>query len=95
MQLTGRRIPDILLSNTKTIDHLLRAFSIKEPAKKLHDSEQLQKLSYTSPNIQVHETRRTHVHKDKEMGRWKLIEEEMNARGMPTRGGGVLAGRNA
>jgi len=89
MQLTGKRIPDILLSNATTLDHLHRAFATKETPKKLHDTEQLQKLMSGDvvPNVAVHDRRRTHVHKDKEIGRWKLIEDELALRNMPTSGG--------
>lgn len=89
MQLTGKRIPDIKLSNAKDLASLHRAFTTKEAPKKLHDTEQVRMLSEVS-NIQVHESRRTHVHRDKSTGRWKLIEDELNLRNMPTRGASSL-----
>lgn len=85
MQLTGNRVPDILISNAKDFQQLHKAFATKEAPKKLHDTRELQQLGDVA-NIQVHASRRTRVHRDKEIGRWKLIEEEMNVRNMPTRG---------
>lgn len=85
MQLTGKRIPDVKLSNVVTVENLAAVFATKEPPKRLHDTVQLQALGDT-PNVQVHEKRRTHIHRDKEIGRWKLIKEELSMRGMPTGG---------
>jgi hypothetical protein len=81
MQLTGKRVSDISLSRATNIQQLYTAFATKETPQKLYDTEQLQKLD-DAPNVQVHKTRRTRMHKDQTIGRWKLIEEEYELRGI-------------
>ena len=39
-----------------------------------------------APNATVHASRRTPIHKDKEVGRWKVIENELVSRGLPVTG---------
>ncbi|CZT15747.1 uncharacterized protein RCC_01581 [Ramularia collo-cygni] len=95
MQLTGKRVADISLQHANTLNDLYDAFAAKEAPKKLHETEQLQMLEAT-PNVQVHNSRRTHVHKDKSIGRWKLVESELQLRNMPTRGeSSIASGRDA
>lgn len=95
MQLTGNRIPDIVINNAKTLSHLLRAFGAKETPAKLRDTRELQQLDHVA-NVQVHRTRRTPVDKDKEIGRWKLIQDELSARDLiPRAEPKVAAGSSA
>lgn len=85
MQLTGKRIPDPAVSNAKTLAGLYYAFKVKEKPKKLAQDPQMEQLQALS-NVQVHSTRRTPVHKDKEVGRWKIIEDELRLRDLPVFG---------
>lgn len=82
MQLTGRRLPDLAISNAKTLDGLYNAFKMKVPAKKLYNAEELDLLKHTQ-NVQVLGRRRTVVDREKAVGRWKLIEEELEIRDLP------------
>jgi hypothetical protein len=82
MQLTGKRIPDIVVSNAKTLDDLYQAFKTKEPTKKLYQAEELDELKEAS-NVQVLGRRRNVVDREKAVGRWKIIEEELDLRGLP------------
>lgn len=83
MQLSGKRIPDIQLNNATTLGHIYDAFRTKEKAKKLAHAPQLEELAQTLPNVTVYKTRRTPVHKEKQIGRWKVIEEELSTRDLP------------
>ncbi|KAK4493697.1 hypothetical protein PRZ48_014882 [Zasmidium cellare] len=85
MQLTGKRIPDPAISNVRTLTDLYNALKIKEKPKKLAQDPKLDQLK-SMGNVQVHATRRTPVHKDKELGRWKLIEDELKIRNLPVFG---------
>ncbi|KAF2167057.1 hypothetical protein M409DRAFT_22493 [Zasmidium cellare ATCC 36951] len=85
MQLTGKRIPDPALSNVRTLTDLYNALMIKEKPKKLTQDPKLEPLKAMG-NVQVHATRRTPVHKDKEVGRWKIIEDELKLRNLPVFG---------
>ena len=85
MQLTGCRIPDPAISDSKTIADLYYAFQAKEAPKKLAQTIELQRLNEQLPNVTIHPTRRTYVHKEKAIGRWKLIEDELMARDLPLR----------
>lgn len=83
MQLSGKRIPDIQLNNAKTLGDIYNAFKTKERAKKLAHAPELQELAKTLPNVTVYKSRRTPVHKEKRIGRWKVIEEELAVRDLP------------
>jgi hypothetical protein len=62
-------------------NHLLRN-SIPKP-KKLAESL-LQKQDLVSlPNVHIMARRETPVDKDKRLGRWKIIEAELQSKGLP------------
>ncbi len=88
MQLTGMRIPDPdvqSITNTKALlGHLVR----KPKAKKLAESLFANEVSEL-PNVQIVDRRYTPVDKEKEVGRWKVIERELTARGLPITGNGA------
>lgn len=85
-QLTGQRVPDPVISNAKTIGDLYHAMRARDKPKKLARTEQLQKVQLELPNVAVYSRRQTNVHKEKRVGRWKVIEAEFEARGMPATG---------
>lgn len=85
MQLTGKRISDPTISSAETLADLYYAFQIKEKPKKLAQDPKLDQLAAMG-NVQVHATRRTPVHKDKEVGRWKIVEGELQIRDLPVFG---------
>lgn len=83
---TGVRLPDVVLYNAKTL-HDLRAAYLKKPepkklAQSLSMAEQLQALA----NVKIAPRRVTPIDKEKAVGRWKLIEEELVERGLPVTG---------
>jgi len=83
MQMTGHRIPDPAISNARTIGDLYNPLKTREPAKKLVDTPELTKVNQNAPNVIVHSRRRTTIHKEKAIGRWKIIEDELIARDLP------------
>ncbi|PGH21371.1 hypothetical protein AJ80_03288 [Polytolypa hystricis UAMH7299] len=87
-QLTGRRIPDNEIANMTKPSHLLRYLitSSKPKPKKLVE-ELLANSELTSlPNVKISARRQTPIDKEKEIGRWKIIEAELTARGLPVTG---------
>ncbi|KAK5169662.1 uncharacterized protein LTR77_005640 [Saxophila tyrrhenica] len=85
-QLTGRRISDPVISNATTVQDLFDAIKIKEKPKKLARTEELQTLRIELPNVEVHPKRRSVIDKEKRVGRWKVIEAELEARDLPVKG---------
>ena len=85
-QLTGLRLPDHAVSTANTVDGLFSAVKFKPEPSKLFKTEQLRKTSATLPNVTIHQARQTPIHKHKEVGRWKVIEEELANRGLPVTG---------
>jgi hypothetical protein len=86
LQLTGARPSDHLLSSATTLEGLYNAFKIKEKPKKLAQSEQMQSMNTAIPNITVHHRKRSMIDKEKAVGRWKVIEEELMKRDLPVTG---------
>lgn len=83
MQLTGRRIPDPDISAIATpsslLVHLARQPKPKKIAEALLGSNRVTQLS----NVQILDRRYGPIDRDSEMGRWKLITEELEKRGLP------------
>ena len=90
MQLTGMRIPDPdiqRITNTKTLVSQL----VQEPKpKKLAENLFANEVSGL-PNVQISERRFTPIDREKEVGRWKVIEKELTERGLPLTGRDVGA----
>ncbi|MCJ1464821.1 hypothetical protein MMC07_003435 [Pseudocyphellaria aurata] len=83
MQLTGVRIPDSSIDNLNSAKALF-GFLVKKPKpKKLAHSliadENLQALR----NVKIIDRRYTPIDKEKQVGRWKVIEEELTRQGLP------------
>lgn len=41
------------------------------------------------PNVKIFDKRQTPIHREIEVGRWKVIEEELTVRGLPVTGSRV------
>ena len=84
-QLTGRRLPDPLITspkNLKSIFSYLRRDSDSKP-KKLADQLLIKADVVSLPNVYIMPRRETPVDKDKRLGRWKMIEAELHSKGLP------------
>lgn len=82
MQLTGRRIPDPDISAINTprslLVHLVKKPNPKRIAEVLLNSDRVAQL----PNVQVFDKRYRLKDRETEVGRWKVIEEELKERGL-------------
>jgi transposase InsO family protein len=84
-QLTGHRVRDPLISSASSMFDLWQALKTRPEPERLARANQLKKVN-NLPNVTVHDGRRTPIHKHKEVGRWKVIEEELINRGLPVTG---------
>ena len=81
MQLTGTRIPDPAIGSVTNAKILLSHLVKKPKPKKLADhlvSKELVEL----PNVQISKRRYGLIDKEKEVGRWKVITEELERFGL-------------
>jgi len=97
-QLTGKRLSDSRLRSFSTAD-TLRALLITPPKpKKVVDALAQKEELLDLPNVAVYPKRLSIVDKEKSVGRWKIIEQELKARSLPVfgkdelrQGGGLKA----
>lgn len=86
MQLTGRRIPDpdiaAIITPKVLLVHLVKKSKPKKIAEALKNSNRVTEL----PNVQILDKRYGLKHRETEVGRWKVIEEELEKRGLPVYG---------
>ncbi|KAJ6785350.1 hypothetical protein PWT90_07521 [Aphanocladium album] len=90
-QLTGNLIPDAKLGAATTVGHLI-TLTAKQPKSKrlaeiLQKTEELQQLA----NVKLHDRRVSSIDREIAIGRWKLIEEELAKRDLPSTGLGGLS----
>ena len=82
MQLTGRRIPDpdiaAITSPKSLLVHLVKKPKPKKIAEALLKSNAVVEL----PNVHVLDKRYGIIHREIEVGRWKVIKEELERRGL-------------
>ena len=93
MQLTGRRIPDPDISGITTpmslLVHLIKKPKPKRVAKALMKSNPVAHL----PNVHIQDKRYGLIDREMENGRWKIIEEELEKRGLRASLSDVAVGR--
>lgn len=75
-----------MIGAASTLADLYFGFKVKEKPKKLAQTPQLQRLKNEVPNVSVYSRRQTMIHKEKRIGRWKLIEAELLQRELPVPG---------
>ena len=90
MQLSGRRIPDPDIQSIHDSGTLFTHLVKKPKPKKLADALFASDV-VDLPNIDIRERRYTPIDKEKEIGRWKVIERELEARDLPLTGKGLVA----
>lgn len=85
-QRTGLKISDYALNSAASLRDIRQVLLFKPEAKKLAEAlkeeEDIKELS----NIKVHSRRVTPIDKEKAVGRWKIIEQELIDRGLPVTG---------
>ena len=90
MQLSGKRIPDPEIQEIHDSKSLLASLVKKPKPQKLVEILHTKDLA-DLPNVQISDRRLTYIDKEKEVGRWKVIERELEARGLPVTGSGLPA----
>ena len=89
IQLTGVRFPDPVLSRATTVEHIVEHLLEKPKPKKLAEKLISEKELAKLPNVQLFPRRHTPIHKHKEVGRWKVIEEALKKRQLPVTGSNI------
>ena len=86
MQRTGIKLPDRFVQRCNTVGMLYhKLIEDDEPKKLAEQIEQDPKLAPLS-NVKIHTKRISPIDKEKEVGRWKVIEHELVERGLPVTG---------
>jgi len=86
MQLTGLRIPDSAIDSANTAQVLLKHLITPPKPRKLIDALVQKEDLINLPNVTVYERRVTPIDKERSIGRWKVIEQELQKRGLPVTG---------
>jgi len=84
--ITGYRISDYQLQNVKTWKDLRNTLMQRPASKKLYKRLRNSKAFADLPNVSLVAQRVTPIHKEKAVGRWQLIKEELEERGLPVTG---------
>ncbi len=87
-QLTGYRIPDGKLLAAGTIRSLLEHLVEPPKPKKLAELVETKGVFKDLPNVRVFPRRVTPIDKEKMVGRWKIIVNELEKRDLPVIGTG-------
>ncbi|KAK5662318.1 hypothetical protein OQA88_8224 [Cercophora sp. LCS_1] len=87
-RLTGHIVTDSTLMTLSTVRHLINHLAQPPKAKKLVEEIEANGILKDLPNVQVFSRRVTPVDKEKMVGRWKIIERELQKRGLPVLGTG-------
>ncbi|KEQ82671.1 hypothetical protein M438DRAFT_346929 [Aureobasidium pullulans EXF-150] len=90
---TNMQIPDIIMHRATTLKDFQQAILSKPKPKKLSKDLLANSELMANPNLQVRGRRQTPIHKERAVGRWKVIEEELVNRGLPVFGHGIKADR--
>lgn len=85
-QLTGHLLPDAKLARVESVNQFLGILVGPPPAKKLVEAIERKGDLLQLPNVRVHSRRVTPIDKEIEVGRWKLIREELEKRSLPLTG---------
>ncbi|KAK4981182.1 hypothetical protein LTR66_010177 [Elasticomyces elasticus] len=86
MQITGRRIPDNTMNDSSRVSILLGALMTKPKPKRLNQDLRARNQLTQVSNVEMSAKRVTPIDKEKKVGRWKVIEEELLRRGLPVTG---------
>lgn len=86
MQLTGFRLSDADINNSSTVADVLGHLATPPKARKLVEAIAQKGSLFELPNVRVSDRRITPIDKEKELGRWKVIEKELENRGLPVTG---------
>lgn len=83
---TSARVSDYTLFTSATFKKLRDAMLKKPEAKKLAKELGVARQISQLPNVKIASKRVTPIHKEKTVGRWKLIQRQLQDRGLPVTG---------
>ena len=83
---TGSRLSDYAVQNITTLAQLRDAIAKRPAPKKMASKLNTSQILEGLPNVSVAARRVTPIDKEKKIGRWKLIEQELLDRGLPVTG---------
>jgi Ribosomal subunit 39S len=86
MQLTGIRILDSAISSSHTARSLLMHITQKPKPAAVFDALAQRSDLVNLPNVKIFNRRITPIDREKMVGRWKIIEKELNRRELPVTG---------
>jgi len=86
LQLTGVRVPDPAIKSTKTAQSVLSHLVTPPKPRKLIEALEQKEELITLPNVSVYAKRVTPIDREIAVGRWKIIEKELEARDLPITG---------
>ena len=85
-QLTGITIPDPAIQKLRIVEDALSLFTKKPEPKKLAEALLARPDLLALPNVEIFSKRHTPIDKEMEVGRWKVIEQELKKRDLPVTG---------
>ena len=86
MQLTGIRIPDSAITPARNAQALLKQLIVPRKPRKIVEALEQKEDLINLPNVSVYARRVTPIDKERSVGRWKIIEQELQERGLPVTG---------
>jgi hypothetical protein len=86
MQLTGIRVPDSAIMSARNAQALLKQLIVPPKPRKLVEALEQKEDLINLPNVSVYAKRVTPIDKERRVGRWKIIEQELQERGLPVTG---------
>jgi hypothetical protein len=86
LQLTGIRMSDADINASKNVSDLLGFMATPPKPKKVIESLAQKQTLFDLPNVKIHARRVTPIDKERSVGRWKIIEKELETRGLPVVG---------
>ncbi|CCC09712.1 hypothetical protein SMACR_03272 [Sordaria macrospora] len=89
-KMTGHLLSDGKLTSIQTVANFMDALVTPPKPKKLADQIEQSSILPELPNVKVYPRRITPVDKEKMVGRWKVIEKELQKREIPVLGTGNI-----
>lgn len=86
MQLTGIRITDPVITSSNTAGVLLSNITAPPPPQKLAEKLENNRTLSNLPNVKISNRRITPIDKEKQVGRWKVIEQKLLDKNLPVIG---------
>jgi len=86
MRLSGTRISDASLHTSNNVQELLKQLITPPKPRKLVDALTQKPELISLPNVKIFDRRVTPIDKERSVGRWKIIENELERKGLPATG---------